>query len=77
MSTDLTPGTTVRILVRAGLVERAEAPHFVAMVEPGTEGVYDCPHPTLPEWHLVMVDHPDYDRVLYVPLHADQMEVLD
>jgi hypothetical protein len=76
---ELTPGTTVRILVRAGLVEHAEARSFVAMAEPGTEGVYDCPHPNrnMTGWHMVMVDHPDFQHVLYAPLHEAQMEALD
>jgi hypothetical protein len=80
MSTDLTPGTTVRILVRAGLVEHPMDARFAATAEPGTEGVYDCPHPNSrlgDDWHLVMVSHPDYNHVLYAPLHRDHMEVAE
>lgn len=77
--TDLTPGTTVRILVSAGLVEHEEDSKFVAVVPAGTLGVYDRPRSSRPmdDWHLVMVDHPDFRYVLYAPLHLSQMEVAE
>lgn len=60
----------VVIDIRAGLCEPDCETRFVAACEPGTQGTYVGPHPTLPEWHLVEVAH--MGRRLVAPLHAAQ-----
>lgn len=50
-------GQRVRILIKAGVVERhGQQNRFIAAVEPGSFGIYVGPHKTLEDWHLVEVD---------------------
>jgi len=72
----MTPGTKVRVLVKAGCVERGkagEATKFVGSMEPGQTGLYLYPCPgTLQgeDWHVITFGAWD------VPLHSSQFEAI-
>jgi hypothetical protein len=72
----MTQGTPVKILVKAGCVERGtagRATKFCGTVEPGQNGLYLYPCPgTLKreDWHVIAFGAWD------VPLHRSQFEVL-
>lgn len=70
----LTKGTEVRFTAsRLGTVRDPNQNRFEAeTVERGDHGIYEGPHPTLEEWHLVRVG----DGTLFVPCHVSQFEVV-
>jgi hypothetical protein len=63
-------GQRVKILIRAGLLDKPEGIRFVGVCEAGTVGVYRGGHPTgdmaRNGWHIVQVGE------RFAPLHWSQ-----